>query len=180
MAMIELKRMRPAVGFLALSLGIGVVACSSSSSSGDDNTGTGTQAVGCSTDPRVETMVPNLTRQGDNLKKGMPGLTFVIAKADYIPPATANNTWTLKVLDMSGQPMNDAVLTFPLAGHPSDPWMPDHSHPDTHAMAVNNHDGTYTVSPLYFFMAGVWSTYIQAQVGSTTDTTTFTVCANSQ
>lgn len=176
MATIELKRMRPAVGFLALSLGIGVAACSSGSGSSEGPSGMGSQAVGCSTDPRVETMAPNMTRQGDNLKKGMPGLTFVIAKADYMPPVTANNTWTLKVLDMSGQPVNDAVLTFPTAGHPSDPWMPDHGHPDTHAAATNNHDGTYTVTPLYFFMAGVWSTLIEAQVGSTTDTTTFTVC----
>ena len=95
------------------------------------------------------------------------------------PPAVDNNTWTLKILDASGQPVKDAVLTFPKQSHPSDPWMPDHSHGAVPAKAVNNNDGTYTVAPLYFFMGGIWSTYISAQSGSVTDSTTFTFCVGS-
>jgi hypothetical protein len=174
MAKIELTQMRSAAGCLALALGLGLPACSSSSNGAAPAEDGG--SIGCTTDPRVETMMVNLTHKGDNAKINKPHLSFIITKADFIPPAAENNTWTLKILDASGQPVNDATITFPLLGHPSDPWMPDHGHPDAHAMATKNADGTFNISPLYFFMAGVWSTYIQAQVGSVTDSTTFTVC----
>jgi hypothetical protein len=144
--MVELNRMRQAVGFFALSLGLG--ACSSSNASSADDAGGADNggAVGCAKDPRVETMMVNLTHEGDNLKKKMPGLSFVITKADFIPPAAENNTWTLKILDANGQPTKGAVVTFPiLEGRPSDPWMPDHSHPAAHAAATPNADGTFTV-----------------------------------
>jgi hypothetical protein len=169
MAKIELTQIRSATGFLVLALGLGLAACSSGSTGGTP-TDTG-GSIGCATDPRVETMTANLTKKGDGGK-----LSFVIAKADFVPPAAETNTWTLKVIDANGQPVKDAMLTFPKDNHPSDPWMPDHGHGGTPASYKNNGDGTYTVSPLYFFMDGVWSTKVTAAVGSTTDSTTFTFC----
>jgi hypothetical protein len=97
----------------------------------------------------------------------------------YNPLAVDNNMWTLKILDASGQPVKDATLSFPKNGHPGDPWMPDHTHGTTPAKAKNNMDGTYTITPLYFFMGGVWSLFISATSGSVTDTTTFTFCVGS-
>ncbi len=164
--MVELTQMRPAAGFLALSLGLGLAACSSGSGGGTE-----TEAVGCATDPRVQTLTEGMTHKGDSGK-----FSFTITKADYMPPAAETNIWTVEILDANGKAVKDATLTFPANGHPSDPWMPDHPHGDIPAKAVNNNDGTYTVSPLYFFMGGVWSTYILAQSGSITDGTTFTVC----
>ncbi len=164
--MVELTQMRPAAGFLALSLGLGLAACSSGS-----GTGTETEAVGCATDPRVQTLTEGMTHKGDSGK-----FSFTITKADYMPPAAELNTWTVQVLDTNGAAVKDATLTFPANGHPSDPWMPDHPHGDNAPMYTNNHDGTYTINQLYFFMGGVWSTYIHAESGTTTDSTTFTVC----
>ena len=92
-------------------------------------------------------------------------LSFVIVGANFNPPAVDNNTWTLKVLDANGQPVKDAVLSFPPQSHPSDPWMPDHTPRRPSREGVNNNDGTYTIAPLYFFMGGIWSMYIQAQTG---------------
>ena len=159
---------------VALSFGValGIPGCSSGDptapspgSSSDSDT------IGCTNDPRGEDFTPNLTHKGDS---GM--LSFVIAGSNFSPPAIDDNSWTLKVLDASGQPVKDADLTFPKGVHPSDPWMPDHPHGAHAAMAVNKHDGTYTVEPLYFSMGGIWSTYVAATSGSVTDSTTFTFC----
>ncbi len=188
--MAELMRARPGIRFVTMFVALGAATaltglsgCSSSSegnSTTEANVATGDggvvgssdASIGCATDPRGEAFTPNLTHKGDS---GM--LSFVIAGSNFSPPAIDDNSWTLKVLDASGQPMKDAVLSFPLyPGAPSNPWMPDHSHGAVHAMAVNNTDGTYTVAPLYFFMGGIWKTYIVATTGSVKDSTTFTFC----
>jgi hypothetical protein len=172
---------------LAIATALAVTSgCSSGSESGDGGSSAGQSsssggataaadaAVGCADDPRGEKFMLNMSHKGDS---GM--LSFVIAGANYNPPAVENNSWTIKVLDSNGQPVNDAMLTFPANGHPSDPWMPDHSHGALPAKAKNNMDGTYTITPLYFFMGGIWATYIKAQVGSVTDSTTFMFCVGS-
>ena len=181
--MAELRRTGPVSSFVKLSLLVGASAalgvlsgCSSNSeaSGGTDGALMSDAAIGCVGDPRGEAFTPNLTHKGDS-----GTLSFVIAGSNFTPPAVDNNTWTLKVLDATGQPVKDAVLTFPKQSHPSDPWMPDHTHGALPAKAVNNNDGTYTVAPLYFFMGGIWSTYVSAQSGSLTDSTTFTFCVGS-
>jgi hypothetical protein len=190
--MAELSRTRPVVRIVAGSFCLAVATalpgsgCSSGGASGGNGTGNsldpdggidrgGDASIGCVGDPRGEKFALNMTHKGDS---GM--LSFVIAGANFTPPAAPdNNSWTIKVLDASGQPVKNATLTFPKNGHPSDPWMPDHPHGAPLAQYMNNMDGTYTVAPLYFFMGGIWSTYIVAQVGSVTDTTTFTFCAGS-
>jgi hypothetical protein len=151
---------------------LGVLACSSSSDPTAPPPSSVTGTVGCANDPRGEEFTADLTHKGDS-----GALSFVLAASNFSPPAVDDNSWTIKVLDASSQPVKDAVLTFPVQpGAPSDPWMPDHSHGAHPAAAVNNHDGTYAVDPLYFSMAGIWSTYIEATSGSVTDSTTFTFC----
>ena len=202
--MAQLSRTRPVVRFatasfcLAVGTALAGSGCSSASTSGgpggnnmansvdaDAGFDPGSDAsIGCVGDPRGETFKLNMTHKGDS---GM--LSFVIAGANFTPPAVDDNSWTIKVLDASGQPVKNAMLTFPTdvtlpmsttpGSHPSDPWMPDHSHGAHPAQYMNNMDGTYTVAPLYFFMGGIWSTYIQAQVGTMTDSTTFTFCVGS-
>jgi hypothetical protein len=192
--MAELSRTRPVFRFvtgsfcLAVATALAGSGCSSGSASSgpspadsDGGLYDGTDAsIGCVGDPRGEKFALNMTHKGD---AGM--LSFVIAGANFTPPAAPdNNEWTLKVLDATGQPVKNATLTFPkiqttgktVGTHPSDPWMPDHPHGALAAKATNNMDGTYTVAPLYFFMGGIWATYVQAQVGSVTDGTTFMFC----
>jgi hypothetical protein len=172
--MAEFSRMRPVTRFAAGTACLAAATalasgCSSnsaaSSAMGDD------AAIGCASDPRGEKFSIDMSHKGD---AGM--LSFVIAKANLDPPLVGVNTWTLKVLDANGQPVDSAMLTFPADGHPSDPWMPDHPHGDLPARYTNNNDGTYKLTPLYFSMGGIWSTYIHAQVGSVADSTTFTFC----
>lgn len=193
--MFELSRTRPGVRAVTVSFAVAVATalggmngCSSGSQSrGNESTdnadlganedggmGSSDAAIGCAGDPRGEKFALNMTHTGDS---GM--LSFVIAKANFNPPAVAVNSWTIKVLDASGQAVSNATLAFPKNDHPADPWMPDHSHGAVPARAVNNNDGTYTVAPLYFFMGGIWATYVQATVGSVTDGTTFMFCVGS-
>ncbi len=178
--MVELHQMRPPVGFFALSLGLGLAACSSnndtSAAPGSNSAGADSPVVSCAADPRAETFKENLTQQGDSLKSKKPGFSFVLVKGTDEPPAVENQSWTLKILDANGKPVTDAQVTLPSGNaRPADPWMPDHGHGSVGA-AKSNGDGTYTISNLYFFMAGIWSTYISATSGSTTDSTTFTFC----
>jgi hypothetical protein len=175
--MLELPRLRPAVGILALSVGPALAACSSNNdaagSGGGGSTSTDSGSFGCTGYPGVETLAVNLTHMGNSGK-----MSFVIANAQFIPPEAQTNWWTLKILDAAGQPVKDANVTFPIpAGFMSDPWMPQHAHGDPLIpTATNHHDGTYTLGQLYLFMGGVWSLKVDAQAGSTTDSTTFTVC----
>ena len=87
-----------------------------------------------------------------------------------IPPGVNYNTWVIKVLDSTGQPVTDA--TFPLIKT----WMPLHGHPSSIVpTATNNGDGTYTLK-VYLFMPGLWQITPHVQTGSTTDSAVFTFC----
>ena len=68
------------------------------------------------------------------------------------PPARGIDTWTLAITDTAKAPQKTETLTVL-------PYMPDHGHGTSiDASITNNGDGTYTVTPLYFFMPGVWQT----------------------
>jgi hypothetical protein len=159
---------------LAASAALGCSSNNATNAGQDGDGGLEDAVISCAHDPRVETFSEGMMHKGDSGK-----LSFVIASSNFNPPAVDNNTWTLKVLDASGKPVTDATLTFPKGVHPSDPWMPDHTHGTLPVKPKNNADGTYVAAPLYFFMGGVWSTLVSATSGSVTDTTTFTFCVGS-
>jgi hypothetical protein len=54
--------------------------------------------------------------------------------------------------------------------------MPTMTHGTTPVTITSNGDGTYTFTPLYFFMAGLWQVAIKATSGPDTDTTSFYFC----
>jgi len=112
---------------------------------GSDTPADAGDVIDCSTDSRVMTYQPGMSIASNNKT-----LTFTLVQSNPGPPAKGNDTWTIKVTDASSQPqpsLNLSVL----------PFMPDHGHgTSVNASITNNHDGTYTVTPLYFFMPGVW------------------------
>ena len=139
--------------------------CSSSSSSSSTQQDAG-DLVGCQNDPRADSYAANMTKMGQS---GV--FQFTLVSADPAPPALNNNTWTLKLADASGAPVTNA--TFPKIS----PYMPDHGHGSTATpMATSNGDGTYSITPLYFFMGGLWQVTIQAQSGSQSDSAVFSFC----
>ena len=79
-------------------------------------------------------------------------------------------TWTLQILDASDKPVSGA--TFPTLH----PWMPLHGHGTSEVMVTSGSNGTYTLTPLYFYMPGLWETDITAQSGTEKDSTSFYFC----
>ena len=154
-----------------LLLSAGSLACSSGSSNEPNETGaspvtTDSGTFGCDTDPRA-------TSYAANLKKVGIGRTFQFELVSSIPapPVRGNNAWTLRVLDMAGNPVQGATITS------VNPTMPDHRHGTSIVATVTpNADGTITVSPLNLFMPGIWQVELQATAGTATDTVDFDFC----
>jgi hypothetical protein len=137
-----------------------MAACGGSSSPQTPDAG---DVIDCSTDARVFTY-----QAGMIVASASKALNFVLLQSIPGPPAKGNDTWTLKVTDAAGQPQANLSLSVL-------PFMPDHGHgTSVSASITNNHDGTYTVAPLYFFMPGVWR--ITFSSASPADTAVFFFC----
>jgi len=145
-----LKSVRLAVA-MGISVGISVAAgaCGNSDKPGTSTAGTQVlptdgSTVSCKGDPRVDVYTANLKRAG---QRGM--LTFTLVESNPAPPARGNNVLKLRV-EMDGTAVTGdlfAVLK-----------MPDHGHnvqvqPE---VTFDASTATYTIDPVYLFMAGVW------------------------
>jgi hypothetical protein len=152
---------------LPVALALGVLGCSSSSqSAGGADAGTDSDIIGCTGDTQAQTYSRNMAQMG---KSNV--FRFILVDANPAPTGKGSEVWTLKVVDAAGSPVTDA--TFPVMK----PWMPLHQHGCSCTVQItNNHDGTYTLSPMYFYMSGLWQTEITAQSGTRTDSTSFFFC----
>ena len=154
-------------GLLA-AITVPLVACSSKSAggSGAPEAGTGDESavVSCD-DPREQTYAANMQVKGD---KGV--FTFVLVSCAPAPPAAENNAMVLQVLDASGAPVTSAQVTSVT------PTMPLMSHGTSKPTVVANGDGTFNVSNVYLFMAGLWQITIDASSGSDQDSASFYFC----
>jgi hypothetical protein len=120
--------------------------------------------VGCEMNPMAQTYAAGMKRSGDGSK-----LSFVLVSSDPGPPLRGTNTWEVKVLDASGQPVTGATLTVT-------PYMPEHGHGSQVVPTITADGQQYKVSNLYLFMPGLWQVTIQATNGSVTDSAAFTFC----
>jgi hypothetical protein len=133
-------------------------ACGSSSSAADAG-----DVVNCQTDARVSTYAPNMS-----VKSSAGAMTFALVQSSPSPPARGNDTWTIHVTDASGQPLPNLSLSVQT-------FMPDHGHGAPVVAAITaNGGGDYTVTPLDFFMPGVWR--IRFTSAGSADTTDFWFC----
>jgi hypothetical protein len=143
------------VGVVALGLGCG----SSGGTGGGPSTPDAGDLITCQNDPRVMTYTPGLSVTSTSGTR-----KYVLLSADPNPPARGTDTWSIKITDAAGA-MQTGLSVGVL------PFMPDHGHGSSvNASVTANADGTYTVTPLYFFMPGVWRTTFwigsnQADVG---------------
>ncbi|HEY3821439.1 MAG TPA: FixH family protein [Polyangiaceae bacterium] len=159
--------MRKAIA-IAIGLG-GLLACSSHSdpagAGGDDASAAAdtSNVVGCD-DPREQVYSPNMSQPGAS---GV--FSFVLVSSAPAPPADETNVFVLQILDSGGQPVTGATVTVK-------PTMPLMSHGTSSVTVTPNADGSYTLQPLYFFMAGLWEVAINASSGSQKDTTSFYFC----
>jgi len=149
----------------------GAFACSPSNSDpadagSDQASGDDGALIGCQNDPRDDTYAPNLTKTG---KSGL--FKFVLVSAKPAPPALNDNSWVLKVLDAKGNPLPGPSIVSVT------PFMPDHGHGTSAVpMATPDADGSFTLSPLYLYMAGLWQITIVAKSGSQEDSAVFSFC----
>jgi hypothetical protein len=168
MLMSALPSGRLLVASFALAALAAVAGCSSSSSSGgatspgaNDDSG----VIGCGGDKRAEAYSAGMGQ------KGTGGIfRFELANANPAPETTGTEVWTLKVTDAAGAAVTDA--TFPVMK----PWMPEHGHGTSTVTVTNNHDGTYTLDPMYLYMLGLWEIDITAASSGKSDSTSFYFC----
>lgn len=134
---------------------------------GCDN-GTGTSSTGdvdCSTDPRAMTYAANMSVDG---KSKLYHVELV--SSDPAPPARGNDTWVFKVVDANNQPVSGATVTVT-------PYMPDHRHGTQVVPTVTtNQDGTFTATPLYFFMPGLWTVTFDVKATQGEDSVLYGFC----
>ena len=121
--------------------------------------------ISCTGDSRNDTYTPNLE------KAGASGVyRFTLLSATPAPPIRGTNSWSLRVTDATGAVIQGATIEIT-------PYMPDHGHgPSVKAAATEESDHSYTVTPLYFFMPGLWQVTFKASVADKSDTAVFTFC----
>ena len=86
------------------------------------------------------------------------------------PPVRGDNSWTVKVTTPSGGAVSGATLE-------AVPFMPEHGHgTSVEAVATANDEGSFMVTPLDFFMPGLWRVTLTAKAGALTDTASFFFC----
>jgi hypothetical protein len=103
-----------------------------------------------------------------SVKSSSGPMTFALVQSTPAPPARGNDTWTIHVTDASGQALPNLSVSVL-------PFMPDHGHgTSVNAGATATGGGDYTVTPLYFFMPGVWR--VRFTSAGSPDTTDFWFC----
>ena len=149
------------VGLVALGLGCG----SSGGTGGGPQPPDAGDLITCQNDPRVMNYTPGLSVTSTSGTR-----KYVLLSSDPAPPARGTDTWGLKITDAAGA--NQPGLSVGVL-----PFMPDHGHGSSVNAAVTaKADGTYTVTPLYFFMPGVWRISFSVPPNQMSDVGNFYFC----
>jgi hypothetical protein len=156
-------------------LALVAVACSSSSPSSTGSSGVTNDPTNAANCPTYKGPPALMAYRSGMKQAGEHGIyTFEILDDDNPPPALGTSTWVVKITDASGQLVANAMMPD------IKPWMPQHNHGSTATpLVTNNSDGTYKITNLYLYMAGVWQIPLPAVVGTMTDSATFTFCLGS-
>jgi hypothetical protein len=153
----------------AAALALALTACSSTSSGGGSTGGTTTETSICAGDPRATSYTVGLSAKATD---GAYAVTFVDAMP--APPTKGDNTWTVKITDSAGNPVDGATVT-------AKPFMPDHAHGSSITPQVTpmGTDGTYEVTLLDLFMPGIWQVTLTITPASgAADNVVFTFCVD--
>lgn len=152
---------------LAAALGATCAAC------GGDETGSGSTSGAppvesiCADDPRAMAYAVGLESASAD---GSVRVRFV--GATPAPPTKGDNIFTIQLVDGGGSPIDGATVT-------TASMMPDHGHssaviPET---KPKGSQGEYTISPVNYFMAGIWeTTFTIERPGAANEDVTFTLC----
>jgi hypothetical protein len=155
--------------FAPLAAGLFAVAACSSGSNGAAADAGDEGLVTCDTDPLAMAYTSPMTVMGSQKV-----FQIVLVTSSPSPPATGNDTFTIRVLDSAGNAVQNPTLGVTL-------YMPRHGHGSSTAGTTftPNADGTYTVTPLTLFMGGLWQVTFTVTSGSQSDTAVFDFCVPS-
>lgn len=158
---------RPRSNLIAAAALCALGGCGSGSSGASDGAATDDGSLfSCESETRAIAFATGVERMSDGggyrarVTSAMPGV-----------PTKGTDTWTVTILDAGGSPVDDALTKVV-------PFMPDHNHGTSVKAAVTaNGGGGYTITPLYFFMAGYWEVTLTLQPATgTADSVMFPVC----
>lgn len=132
---------------------------------GDDSDGDGHTHAPLTCEA-ADTLAPNLVKTGAN------GVTVTILQAvPAVPMVNRDNTWSVRVADPSGNPLEGAMLEMKQT-------MPAHDGHGSSRIAVSadKGGGVYDLARVHFSMPGVWDVPIEVTKGSLTDSVGFAFC----
>lgn len=141
-------------GAVALALA-GAVACSGDGGpaplTGEDGQPLPEGKVTCTEDPGLDTYTPDMVKTGE-----LGLLSFRFPDIDPVPPAKGSNTFHVQVIGADQAPVT-GELRVSL-------FMPEHGHgtPVKPVVSFDADTQQYTVTPLYFFMVGLWRIQFEA------------------
>ena len=171
--------MRQKVGCLCVFAALGAIGCGSgggdpsSTMSQQGTGGAGADFITCAAETRATPYSAGMSEtsiSGAWTVKLLNNIFVLDGKSLSEAPAKGTDTWNIEVLDASGAP-TDGVVTG------VSPWMPDHRHGTTPVMVSAAGAGTYTLTPLYLYMAGYWEITVNlAGTGSAADSAMFPIC----
>jgi hypothetical protein len=155
-----LGRPSPALPLFALTFALTSAGCDSADDHDHDH-----DASDCAAETRDDEFAIGLSKAGTTA-----AITFVAA--DPAPPALDDNTWTVVVSDLDGQPLADASITAVI------PRMPDHGHgtPIEALVSATDNPGEFTISPVNLFMAGFWEISFDLELAGTSEQVVFGFC----
>ncbi|MBT6180207.1 MAG: hypothetical protein HOI23_23400 [Deltaproteobacteria bacterium] len=134
---------------------------------GQDSTNTEETFVSlCASTPDIDDYSPDLVRTGDQFK-----LTLVSAAP--APWDVGDNIWTLKVEDLQGNAVEDALIRVT-------PYMPDHGHgvsPPYYAGVTQGSGGLYDIETFNLIMPGFWEMTVEVSASGTSgEAIAFRIC----
>jgi YtkA-like len=130
---------------------------------GDDDT-----PVNCALETRDDDFGIGLTKTGDSNM-----LQFTLRDAVPAPPIRGDNTWVIEVAStgVAGAPVDGADIV-------ATPFMPDHGHPSAKTVKIEAmpEAGQYQLSPVNFWMPGLWETTLEVTSPGGNDAVVFRFC----
>jgi hypothetical protein len=146
---------------------VALVACGTSSAGGGSGGAGGMMPSVCAADAGAEAYAAGITQASMD---GSIKVSFVDAQP--APPSKGANTWTIQVTDAHGTPVAGAAISVK-------PFMPEHGHGSsaTPIVTPKGADGTYQVTNIELFMAGLWQiTFTVTPASGPNQAVVFTFC----
>lgn len=120
----------------------------------------------CAAAPDIDTYTANLVRTGEQFK-----LTLISAAP--APWDVGDNDWTLKVEDLEGNALDDALVRVT-------PYMPDHGHglsPPNYTGTAQGSGGYYEIQTFNLIMPGFWEMTVEiSSPGVVGEAIAFRIC----